>query len=486
MKKWISLIAIGMLLWGASAVLGANDADTQTQLQSLQQRVAELETQLNQQTYQQRNAEMMREMLKELSAAPTSQAADTGLTAGYDKRFFIKSTDDQFSLQLDTLFQFKHSYMLSDDGDKKRDQEGLAGGDRLDSDASAFELERARLYLTGHVLKDLNYKVIWEGDSDRGEEGEYLYWYELSYSFMPELGVRLGKYKGPFGKQEPTSAGRLMFIDRSLANEVFNIDRNVGVGLFGTVDLGDIKPYWEMMVFNGFRDNENAPFSGNDNTPSLAARMVTPLMGASREDFLNESDLEYHENMVAQVGCSFAYTNDRAEDNFAGGESNSYTYLGKSDYDCKADVFQLGGEAVLFGADVAMKYQGLSVILEGFYQHIDGDSDEFSDASDFGTIRNGIDGLELDNYGWYAQAGYFLVPKSFELVGRVGGVCVDSTNDSYEYAGGWNWYLYGQDLKLSMDVTYIDDLPIVSSSPNFNGIQNNSLFLVRTQLQFQF
>ena len=65
-------------------------------------------------------------------------------------------------------------------------------------------------------------------------------------------------------------------------------------------------------------------------------------------------------------------------------------------------------------------------------------------------------------------------------------VHVDHANDSYEYSGGWNWYLSGQDLKLSMDVTYIDDLPLISGTPGFDGVQNNSLLLVRTQLQFHF
>ena len=61
-----------------------------------------------------------------------------------------------------------------------------------------------------------------------------------------------------------------------------------------------------------------------------------------------------------------------------------------------------------------MKCQGFSVTLEGFYQHVDGDSGELAFGDDFGTGRNkfdpitalaAIDDYELDNYGWYAQAG---------------------------------------------------------------------------------
>ena len=148
----------------------------------------------------------------------------------------------------------------------------------------------------------------------------------------------------------------------------------------------------------------------------------------------------------------------------------------------------------MFGADASYKCRGLSVTLEGYYQHVNLDNGEWSYSNQFDTNRNAldvfgnevIDGDEYDNFGWYAQTGYFLVPKVFELVSRVGSVCLDNCNDSYEYAGGWNWYLYGQDLKLSMDLTYIDDLPIVNSNTNYYGVQNNSLFLIRTQLQFMF
>ncbi len=495
MKKLVTLMMVGtlVLLWTGSPVLGAADGDTETQLQALQTRVAQLEAQLNKQGS---NAELLKGMVAQMDSAPAQMAADSALTAGYDKRFFIKSADDQFKLEFDTRLQFRHTYGLSDDGSNDMMQDGTRppfGASGVDSSASAFELERVKLYLRGHVLKDINYNICFEADDDADDSDSALYTYEVSYNFMPEMGVRLGRYKGPFGKQEPTSSGRQMLVDRSLANEVFNIDRTTGVELFGTLDMGDIKPNYRIMLFNGLQNNDDTPFSGNDNSPGIAARLAVPMMGATAKDFANESDLKGHDNLVSQVGFSFAYSNDRNEDHFAGGESDSYEFLGKNP-DGRSDVYELGGETTLLGIDFAMKSNGLSVILEGFYQHVDADAGELAFENDFGTGRNVadpitgaiIDGCELDNYGWYAQAGYFVVPEKFELVSRVSGVHVDSTNDMYEYAAGWNYYISGQDLKLSMDLSYIDDLPITSSSANFDGVQNNSLFMVRTQLQFQF
>jgi len=500
MKIWTTLLMAGVVLAGTSVAWSATDADLSAQVQILQQRVAELEAKQTDQAIQQKNAELIRQLVTEMAANQKNAAADTGMTAGYDKRFFIKSADDQFKLQFDTLLQFRYSYLLSDDGDKNLQKDGtryiydadfddyVYTNDGVDSSAQGFDLERARLYLTGQVLKDLKYKIVLEGDDDsNGSKGVYMYEYELNYSFIPELGARLGKYKVPFGKQEPGSSGKLMLVDRALATDVFNLDRGTGVEAFGTFDLGEIKPEYRAMVFTGFRNNDNVPVAQNDNSPSLATRLAIPLMGASMEDFADESDLSFHENPVALIGTSYAYANDRTEDHFLGGDNDSYKFLGKSAYDGDTDVFTLGGETNMIGAYMSFKYSGLSVNVEGFYQNLDVDSKEWADAADFGNaVRTGLLSDALDNYGWHAQSGYFIVPKSFELTSRVSGVHPDGSNDSYEYAGGWNWYLSGNDLKLSMDLSYIDDLPVVNSAANYHGIQNNALFLIRTQLQFQF
>ncbi|MBN2128168.1 MAG: hypothetical protein JW741_01685 [Sedimentisphaerales bacterium] len=483
----LTLVAAAALLLGATAVQAA-DADLQSEIAALQERIAQLEAQQSQQTLEERNAELLRQMVAELAVNSAQPAAETGLTAGYDDGFFIKSVDDQFLLNIGTRLQFRHYYMLSDEGDRKLDKNGTraAGGDGLDSSASGFELERGRLYFDGHVMKDLDYGITLAlGDDSQGNGTAIMYEYYLSYEFMPELGVKAGRFKGPFGKQETLSSGRQMLIDRSLANEIFNIDRVTGVQAFGTLDMGDYKPVYQAMIFNGLQNTNDDPIADNDNSPGVAARMVLPLMGSTTSDFKNASDLAWHEDPVAMLGASFAYGNDRDEDHFAGGESDSYEFLAPG-LDGLTDIYELGGETTLLGADASFKYQGLAINLEGWYQHVNADWTELAAETDFGG-RTWPESRELDNFGWHAEAGYFLVPNTFEMVSRISQVCVEDSNDSWEYAGGWNWYLNKtQDLKLSMDVTYIDDLPVVSSSPGFDGVQNNALFLVRTQLQFQF
>ena len=506
--KYSRFVLVAVLgLAGATTGFADSQEDLQKQIQELQNRINDLESQVSSDTYEQRNAELIKQMIQEFSANPATLGADSNLTAGYKKGFFIKSTDDQFQLNFDTLLQFRHYYSQSDDGDKKllkdgtRPSSGSSNG--VDASASGFEFERARLYFTGHVLKDWKYKIVvsMSDDDVSGPGGTgntaRLREYELSHALSPEFGLKVGRFKGAFGKQETTSISRTSLIDRSLANEVFNIGRVEGLEAFGKLEIdSENNAYYRAGIFNSFSGENNENSIDHDNSPAVAARLVIPLNGATPADFKNESDLAQHENPVSQVGFSTAYSNDQNEDHFAGGNSDSYVFPAKNANDGHTDVYELGGEAVLVGVDYSYKHQGLSINLEGFAQFIDVDSGEVSDEADFGNANRSIDpftlltvtrpkGNQYDNYGWMAQAGQF-ISEDFELVCRASGICVDGSNDSHEYAAGWNWYLSGQDLKLSMDVTYIDDLPIISSSPQFDGVQNNGLFLVRTQLQFMF
>ncbi len=462
-----------------------NIDDLKEEIYLLKQRLEQLEGNQTK-SFEKRHGELIKQLVEQYAKDAQSDSG-SGITAGYKKGFFIKSDDDKFKLQINTRLQFRHSYQLADEhkGGLMKDGTPAPGSTGVDTSASGFELERARMYFKGHVNKKLKYMVALSmGDDDAITNNTRLYEYILSYAFNSKFGLKVGRLKGPFGKAETTSSGRQQLIDRSLANEIFNLSRMTGIEAFGKLNNGAV---YRVGVFNGFQGDTNVPIGSNDNTPAFAGRLVIPLNGSKTSDFKNESDLAYHENPVSQIGFSAAYSNDRDEDNFApgSGQDDNYEFLARAG-DGRTDIYELGGEATLIGIDYAWKHEGKSLTIEGFYQHINADSGELGDEGDFGTTRPAMVGDEFDNYGWSCQGGLFLVPKKFEIVGRVSGVCVDNSNGSYEFAGGWNWYLDGQNTKLSMDVTYIDDLPLVSGSPNFDGIQNNSLLLVRSQLQFQF
>ncbi|MFC1782004.1 porin [Planctomycetota bacterium] len=479
MRKLTRLLMVVLLLGASSAWAQDDNAiNTQQEIKTLKARINDLE------------AKMMRSKIAETDQNSLSVSQGTGLTAGYDNGFFIKTVDDQNLFKINGMLQFRHTYGLTDDREDNLNKEGFDVGPYagIDPSFNAFELTRPRLKLSGYVLKDIKYFIQMEFSDDNADYGRLLD-FKASYSFMPEMGVHVGRYKAAFGREYNTSASKLMFADRSLANAVFNIGRSTGVELFGDCPMLDGSLHYRAGIYNGFRDINSRPFDDNDNNPAFAARVALPLLGAEPADFANESDLAFHDAPAMQVGFNFAYANALTEGHMAGGTDDDYVVLVKGD-DGLSNGINLGGEVSLFGADVAYKYQGLSLMLDGYYQHADLDGGQMGPgffAEQFGSMRStDICGYEVDNFGFNAQAGYFLIRDEFELISRIGAVCLDNTNDAYEYAGGWNWYIGGQNLKLTMDVTYIDDLPVTSSSANFDGIQNNSLFLIRTQLQLTF
>ena len=487
MKKLITFSLV-VLLMTASSTWANDDVTTQQEIQALKARLAELEAKQNDQAVQQRNAELLQNMIAQMKTDSPNLSQGTGMTAGYSSGFFIKTVDDQLLLKINGMLQFRHSYLQTDDGSSVLDPEGFNVGnpDGVDPSANGFELTRPRLKFSGHIPGDVKYMVQMEFSDDNHNGGKLLD-YMVYYSFTPELGIKVGQFKVPFSRENNVSDSKLMLADNGYVNYVYSAGRSTGVELFGAFDCGDTKMHYRAGVFNGFRDIGSRPLHDNDNNPAVAARVIVPLLGAEPSDFANESDLEDHENPALQLGAGFAYTNTRTEDHIAGGTDDNYIILAKSG-DGLSNGIELGGEVTMFTADVAYKHRGLSLILDGYYQDADLDSKEWDFANEFGSSRDffGIDGERIQNWGWNFQAGYFLTPKEFELVARIGGVCVDNTNDTLEFAGGWNWYISGQNVRIAMDVTYIDDLQATSSTANLHGIQNNALFLIRTQLQFTF
>jgi hypothetical protein len=77
-------------------------------------------------------------------------------------------------------------------------------------------------------------------------------------------------------------------------------------------------------------------------------------------------------------------------------------------------------------------------------------------------------------YGFYVQTGYFLVPRKLEIAGRWSRVWGDRfpghpRGSTDEIAGAVNYFLSGQNLKLSFDVTRLNGAPLLSEDVSFRG-----------------
>ncbi len=102
---------------------------------------------------------------------------DAGLVAGWDRGFYLRSTDDQFRMNIGGWIQPRYEY---------RDVEG-------GENTSSFTLSRVRLDVRGHVFQpELTFRVM----SEHGRTSN-LRDACIDYAFDSALGIRAGQFTLP-------------------------------------------------------------------------------------------------------------------------------------------------------------------------------------------------------------------------------------------------------------------------------------------------
>ncbi|MGR3219083.1 MAG: porin [Candidatus Anammoxibacter sp.] len=159
------------------------------------------------------------------------------LDIGYKNGFYFRTHDGKFSMKTNGRFQFRYSF---EDFDRKDDD-------------SSFRIRRARLFFKGHAYSEnLKYFIQLRAEStgakDRSKAVELFDWY-VDLTHYPFANIRFGQWKVPFNRQRVVSAGNLQLIDRSVANNEFALDRQIGIQGFGK--LFDKKLEYYFGFFNG-------------------------------------------------------------------------------------------------------------------------------------------------------------------------------------------------------------------------------------------
>ena len=342
--------------------------------------------------------------------------ADKGMISGahggaklyYKKGLRMEFPDKGVALRSNVQLQTRYSYHSYDDSEAR----GL-------QDASDFEVKRARLDLRGEVLDgDVDFRLQNDFVGDKGGNGKRdsdLKDAWIRFNLDDAARVKFGQFKAPYGRQKLASSTKLQFIDRSIVTDSFTTSRNQGVSLGG--DLGDGIGY-TLAVFNGLSDGEGSNKGGVDTNMFGAGQLfVTCGNYGSRGE---EGDWQNTEEMGGTAGIAVRY--DEANDD-AGGQVDT----------------------VGLNADVGVRYRGFSAQGEFFYENVDVEG-----ASD-----------ELDDYGFYVQAGMFPVPQEIEVAGRFGWIEPDDSIESssgvdsiQEYTVVINYYLDGHNLKAQTGVTF--------------------------------
>ena len=253
----------------------------------------------------------------------------------------------------------------------------------------------------------------------------------VQYEIGANTHLWFGQTKLPGNRERVISSAKLQFVDRSLLNSNYNIDRDMGLQLHQKFDLGTMRAKAIVSVSQGEGRNIT---TGNVGGFDYTGRLELLPLGAftSKGDYFG-SDLKREETPKLALGLSYDY-----HDNASRARGNTGSFLS-----------QTRTLSTIF-ADMMFKYKGFSVMAEYAIKSSDGSS-VFIDETD-GLEYNFITGSALN-----IQAGY-LLPSDWELAARFTSVTPEdilAQDDVSMYTLGISKYIDGHNLKVQSDFSMI-------------------------------
>jgi hypothetical protein len=396
-----------------------------------------------------KRAEEMRNIVEDVLADADTRASllQDGATAGWDGHFFIGSADGRFRLQLTGLLQLRWIWNFHDQPDRYK---------------YGFETSRAELTFEGHVFSpDVTYKVKGEYQEDGGQLILEDAW--VRFIMNDEWSVRFGQFRLPFTREELIADGYQQVIERSLVNESQNLGYSQGLELLYT----DRFSRFAFAVSDGGTDNmggflligsqpQNTPALDSTTTYALTARYEAKLAG----------NWEQFEQLTSPPGDGFGL--------MAG-------FAVHVQEDNPGVPTSLPDEAFWFAAtaDVSVEWGGANLFSSFTWDYVD----------DRQTS------LYVNIPGFVLQGGVYFTEK-FEAYARFewGRFMINGNpfqEDLIVVTMGGNYYIDGQDLKLSADIGFGINAVSAAWDSVIAGWRQDSLgaepqVVIRTQLQLLF
>ena len=491
-SRWLGWVAIGVLATSVcvvgQAAAGTDDqiAELEAALLAQQQRVDALEQELAASSAQDTDAartDLMRAQIRDILGEQEFRESlmPSMLQAGYDKGFFIRSSDDKFLMRLHGRMQFRWTHYAK----QSRNAYLLPRTERDDN--TGFDIRRVRFHIEGHVYDpNLTYFLKMNAGSARGYDVGVLYAW-LNYKFSNEFQVKAGLFQLAGTRAGFNSSGNMQFVEYPETVAVFDPGEGVGVRFWGR--LFDDKLEYFLDIANSLNGRGNRTITTDpaelDGNPAIAFRAVWHACGeVPTRDFVSWADIDHKEVPCLDIGFHYLFT-----DNYGDAANSRVVFkrsslLGDSFGVTSSDGLQINQ----FGLDAAFKWQGFSASGEYILRILD---PRRAGRTPFTPLwlLTGEDST-VCQHGAYVQLGYFLpipgLEKKLEAVARVGGIAVNSEGSlgTWIYSAGLNYYLEGNKVKLQTDVTKIPRVPLAANS--WMGDANDDALIWRVQLQVAF
>ncbi|GJL59620.1 MAG: hypothetical protein NPIRA03_24770 [Nitrospirales bacterium] len=369
------------------------------------------------------------------------------VTVGYGIRGFEFSTKDgKFSTQIQWRFQGRWSYPT--------DEDPISADDFHEDPQSTFQLRRVRMKIGGHGFQPwirYYFEMNWQSTSESGSSSEspQLLDWRISLEKFKFLSLQLGQWKVDYNRERRDSSGNQQFVERSIVNEIFTIDRQVGAMLYGHVAPGTA---FDSRYYAGVFTGSGRGEANDDANMMYFGRYQWNFLG--RDLKWSQSDVEFHELPTGSVAFG-AYTTigkcTRWSSSGCGTlpEDNSAGVPYTSDSNAKAGQYRVQGMVEEF----AFKWRGLSIQHEYHWKEVKDNS-----------YAEGAPGHKTNMMGSYSQIGYFphglipAVPQPLEIAFRYAFVDpnISAPNDRrQEYTTAINWFFAGHRNKITLDGSWL-------------------------------
>jgi phosphate-selective porin OprO/OprP len=353
--------------------------------------------------------------------------------------FRLESRDGNWQTNLQWRAQLRYTNPFFGDPRQADDFESTG--------TSNFEARRLRMKIGGHGYQpwlkyyfEVDLQPSRDPDSSAVSSSPRVLDWRIDLAKWDWGGLRVGQWKIEMNRERVDSSGRQQFVERSIVNRIFTIDRQVGVQWRGRLfkgTPGDLRYY--AGVYNG----EGRGVRNVDENMMYSGRLQWNFMG--RDLGYRQSDVEHTDKPTG----SLAFGGMTTEGPCTRWSSSACGNLDGFTSPVLADGNQFKVEQAV--QEFAFKYRGFSIQQEYHRKYID----------------DRVVGSKNDLTGAYLQTGYFFnniidaVPAPLEFATRYAMVeepnKIDRTvdNEREEYTLAANWFFAGHNNKLTFDYSYL-------------------------------
>lgn len=371
--------------------------------------------------------------------------AEFPVKASYgSKGFRLETRDGNWQTNLQWRFQFRLTHPTS--GDPRQVSQFAA------QEETTFQARRLRMKIGGHGYRpwlkyyfEVDLQPTRDSDDSGSDASARVIDWRIDLDKYKQIGMRVGQWKIDYNRERVDSSGRQQFVERSIVNRIFTIDRQVGVNVHGHLFEGTPA---DMRYAFGVFTGEGRGVANDDNNLMYTGRVQWNFLG--RDLSFRQTDVERTEKPTASLAFGAAKHTGVCTRWSSGGCGNldGFTSAGTATQ----------GQFRIYQAvqELAFKWQGFSLQQEFHWKRVL----DRSQANGSGLYRN-------DFWGGYVQAGYFFseildaFPEELELAFRYARVREPNATDRFvlntrqEFTAGANWFFAGHNNKLTLDYSHL-------------------------------